>query len=70
MSRLSAIWKAFQLACTVTVIVTLPTGIIHAYITTMAERDNRIFWRMILFGYCMALIIATVYAIVIERGKE
>jgi hypothetical protein len=68
MNRLKSLWDAFQLACAITVIVCLPTGILHNWIA--AYTVDPLFWKQVLIVYGAGLIVATVAAYMIERqGK-
>ena len=59
-------WSALKTACTVTLLVTLTTGIVHDFIRLMPRREDRLFWRMVVVLYGMALIIAMTFS----RVKE
>ena len=68
MTRLKSIWEGFKVACALTVIVCLPTGIFHAFV--VAYCSDVTFWKMVVVIYGAALIVATVAAITIEQGKR
>jgi hypothetical protein len=68
MRRLKSLWNAFQLACAITVIVCLPTGIFHDWIA--AYTTDTMFWKQVLVVYGAGLIVATVAAYMIERNGK